>query len=192
MLGGRWGRVGAYALFGVLRAHDDRRIELTTPDLLNAAAAFVAFGALLRLRDDHRATRRAHAVVLGVALGVGALAKSFMVPWAVVCFATLARRDCVRAAFEPLVIAVVVWLVIRRVRGPSLLSHAAGRFTFGDTGRLTYAWYVNNQDAPSLGGVPPGARTARTEAILPGVGRHGRHAGTPIRCGPIRRAGTRR
>jgi hypothetical protein len=69
----------------------------------------------------------------------------------------------------------------------ALLTRQAGRFTFGDTGRLTYAWYVNGQDAPSLGGVPPGARTAATDAILPGVGATGVAPGTdPMWFDPAR------
>ena len=68
-----------------------------------------------------------------------------------------------------------------------MLTHRAGRFTFGDTGRLTYAWYVNRQDAPSAGGVPLGARTAATEAILPGVGATGPAPGTdPMWFDPAR------
>jgi hypothetical protein len=84
------------------------------------------------------------------------------------------------------VIAGVVWAAI--VAPWSLtLTRTAGRFTFGDTGRLTYAWYVNSQNAPSLGGVPIGARTARTDAILPGVGATGPAAGTdPMWFDPVR------
>ena len=179
MLAGPWGLAGVYVLFACF-ALTLTPLELTTPDLLSGAAVFVAFGALLRLRNNSpevHPTR--HAVALGVALGVGALAKSFMVPWAIVCFATLALAMRARG-FRPTVTSVgSSWLAIA---GPwvIVLSHSAGRFTFGDTGRLTYVWYVNKHDAPSIGGVPPGARTPKTEAILPGVG----VAGDTRRVGP--------
>lgn len=166
MLRGPWGLAAAYALFGFF-ALTMTPMELTTPDVLNAAAAFVAFGALLRLRDDPTHGVR-HAAVLGAALGVAALAKSFMIPWGVVCFATLlvATR---RAGLRTSAIAIGIWLVFV-VPWSLTLSAKAGRATFGDAGRLTYAWFVNGQDPPSVGGVPPGALTARTEMILPGSG----------------------
>jgi hypothetical protein len=85
--------------------------------------------------------------------------------------------------------AVIVWLIFV---GPwtVLLSRAAGRLTIGDTGRLTYAWFVNNRDAPSLGGAPMGARTARTEAILPRSGVTGDAPGTdPMWFDPERWSG---
>jgi hypothetical protein len=183
MLAGPWGLAGAYVLFACF-ALTMIPMELTTPDLLSGAAVFVAFGALLRLRDGGPHTTR-DAVALGAALGVGALAKSFMVPWAIACFATLALATRARG-FRATATSVVVWLA---VAGPwvIVLSYSAGRFTFGDTGRLTYIWYVNKHDAPSLGGVPPGARTARTEAILPGVGVVGDAPGTdPMWYDPAR------
>ena len=126
-----------------------------------------------------------NAVVLGVALGVGAFAKSFMVPWAAVCLFVLAvatRSRGIRASL----IAGVVWAVIV-APWAAVLTHRAGRFTFGDTGRLTYAWYVNKQDAPSAGGVPLGARTAATETILTGTGATGPAPGTdPMWFDPAR------
>jgi len=185
VLGGRWARAIAYGLF-ICVAFTLTPIELTTPDLLAAAATFAAFGALLRLRNSP--SEAAAAVVLGVSLGLGALAKSFMIQWAIVCFVALAMA-LRKSGLNSLVRAVVVWVVFV---GPwtALLSRAAGRLTFGDTGRLTYAWFVNNRDAPSLGGVPMGARTARTEAILPRSGVTGNAQGTdPMWFDPERWSG---
>ena len=58
--------------------------ELSTPDLLSGATMFDGVRRALRLRAGAEHETR-NAVVLGVALGVGAFAKSFMVPWAAVC-----------------------------------------------------------------------------------------------------------
>jgi hypothetical protein len=165
-LAGTWGAVTIYGLFGFF-ALIFIPLELTTPDGFNAAMAFLAFGALLRLVDDPARGVR-HAIVLGASLGVAALSKSFMVPWAVVVFATLllaTRRRGLRFT----AIAGAVWLVFV-LPWSYALSVKAGRPTFGDAGRLTYAWFVNGQDPPAIGGVPPGARTERTERILPGSG----------------------
>jgi hypothetical protein len=179
----RWGAAAAYAFFGVL-ALAMTPLELTTPDLLSDAAILVAFGALLRLREPARHSEpfgrlrslegrlreesAIPAVVLGLALGIGALTKSFLVPWAVVCLVTVGLM-LGRRGTRQIAIASGVWaaFVIPLSIG---LSIKAGRPTFGDAGRLTFAWYVNLKDPPSMGGVPPGARTPATEKILPGVG----------------------
>jgi len=182
-LAGPWGLAGAYLLFGLF-ALTMTPMELTTPDWLASAATFLAFGALIRLNDASTPHRR-HAVVLGVALGLGALAKSFLVPWALVCFVVVAIATRRRGAWIT-VIAVAVWAVFV-LPWSAVLSVAAGRPTFGDAGRLTFAWYVNEQDPPSLHGVPPDARRPSTEAILRGVGVTGYAPGTdPMWFDPAR------
>src|SRR5438045_4105544 len=75
------------AIFGILSLMMTP-LCLPTPDLIVSSAVFVAFGAMLRLRDEPTIVR--HAVTLGLALAIGALAKSFLVPWSVVVFALLA------------------------------------------------------------------------------------------------------
>ena len=183
ILGGPWGVSGAYLLFAFF-ALTMLPQELTTPDLLSGTTMFVVFGTLLRLREGSEHETR-DAVVLGIALGLGALAKSFMVPWAAVCLVVLAVAARSRG-FRAVLISGAVWAVIV-VPWTALLTREAGRFTFGDTGRLTYAWYVNHQEAPSFGGVPPGARAARTDAILPGAGMTGPAPGTdPMWYDPAR------
>jgi hypothetical protein len=182
-LGGVWARAACYALFTCV-AFTLTPLELTTPDLFAAAAVFAAFGALLRIRDPLSSDSRA-AVVLGMSLGVGGLAKSFLIPWAVVCIVVVVLAT--RRSRGTLTLAVVLpWLIIL-APWVAALSNKAGRLTFGDAGRLTYAWYVNNQNAPSLGGVPSGARTAVTDSILPGTGVTGDAPGTdPMWFDPAR------
>jgi len=183
LLAYRWAPVVVYVLFGCF-TFTMIPLELTTPDLLSGASVFLAFGAMLRLRaGSARSTR--DAIVLGLALGLGALAKSFMVPWAVVCFATLAFALGSRG-LRDLAISVGVWAVFV-VPWTAALSHRAGRLTFGDTGRLTYVWFVNQQDPPAIGGVPPGARTTRAGSLLSGVGVIGDAPGTdPMWYDPAR------
>ncbi len=183
ILGGRRALVAIYALFGFF-ALTMTPLALTTPDWLSGAAALVALGALLRAHRGTGSSMR-EAAVLGIALGIGALAKSFLVPWAVVClvvFAIVTRRS----GFRPLVTAIVAWAVFVAPL-TVVLSRRAGRLTFGDAGRLTYAWYVNQQDVPSLGIVPSGARRASADMILPGVGVTGPAPGTdPMWYDPAR------
>jgi hypothetical protein len=182
-LGGPWGLVAAYVLFGIF-ALTMTPMELTTPDWLASAATFLAFGALLRLNEGSARPLR-DALVLGVALGLGALAKSFLVPWAVVCFVVLAIATR-RRGLSITLIALGAWIVFV-LPWSAVLSIAAGRPTFGDAGRLTFAWYVNEQDPPSLHGVPIDARQPRTESILRGVGVTGYAPGTdPMWFDPAR------
>lgn len=182
-LGGPWGLVAAYVLFGIF-ALTMTPMELTTPDWLASAATFLAFGALLRLNEGSARPLR-DALVLGVALGLGALAKSFLVPWAVVCFVVLAIATR-RRGMSITLIALGAWMVFV-LPWSAVLSIAAGRPTFGDAGRLTFAWYVNEQDPPSLHGIPIDARQPRTESILRGVGVTGYAPGTdPMWFDPAR------
>ena len=183
ILGGTSGLIGAYTIFGFMTLTTLPQ-ELSTPDLLSATCMLGAFGALLRLKRGSAHETR-DAIILGLSLGFGALAKSFMVPWAVVCLGTLFLATRSRG-LRLSCIAAVLWAFIV-VPWTAVLSHSAGRLTFGDTGRLTYAWYVNGQNPPSLGGVPQGARTVRTDSILPGVGATGSAPGTdPMWFDPAR------
>lgn len=159
-----WGAVGAYAIFGSFTLMMTPLI-LPTPDLLVSAASFFVFGALLRLRHDMDVARAG--VVLGVALAAGSLAKSFVIPWAGVCIVTavLALRG---RAVRPALVATAVWL-IAVVPWTIGLSAKYGHLTFGDTGRLTYVWYVNRVESPSAKLMPHTSATPVTDSVLPGV-----------------------
>lgn len=183
ILGGMSGLIGAYGVFA-FTALTMVPLELTTPDVLSGTFMLAAFGALLRLKEGWGNEGR-HAAILGVSLGLGALTKSFLVPWAVVCLATLIIATRSRG-FRSTCVAAGLWAVIV-IPWIAVLTHAAGRFTFGDTGRLTYAWYVNGMEPPSLGGVALGARTRRIDSILPGAGATGPAPGTdPMWFDPAR------
>jgi hypothetical protein len=159
-----WGAIGAYAIFGVFTLMMTPLI-LPTPDLLVSAASFFVFGALLRLRYDMGVGRAG--VVLGIALAAGSLAKSFVIPWAGVCIVTafVALRG---RALRPAFLAAGVWLlaVLPWTIG---LSAKYGHVTFGDTGRLTYVWYVNRIESPSAKLMPHAAATPATDSVLRGI-----------------------
>jgi hypothetical protein len=158
-----WGLAGAYAVFGVLSVMMTP-LSLPTPDLLVSSACYAVFGALFRLHFGEGV--RQAAVMLGGALLVGSLAKSFIVPWAVVTLivALIAARDQRRAAL----LAAVIWLA-GVLPWSVALSAKTGHPTFGDTGRLTYAWYVNELQSPSSKVMPSGTSTPATDSILAGV-----------------------
>ena len=115
-----------------------------TPDLLVAALVLFVAGLVARLRRGARGTRIG--AVLGLLLGLAYLTKSAMlfVGGAFLVAAWLAaglKRGVLTVAVAAAVYAVVAgsWIAV--------LSVDAGRLTFGDTGRLNYAWMVNGVQA---------------------------------------------
>jgi hypothetical protein len=117
------------------------RIRTDTPDLCVAAAFFLASGIIIKMRRGDRRWRLS--VLLGIILGLGYLAKAIMFPLAFVfLFAALFGSGGKRLAWGRALLALAVFLVIS---APFVLalSRAKGRFTYGDAGRLNYAFYVN-------------------------------------------------
>jgi hypothetical protein len=159
-----WGTAGAYALFGAFTLMMTPLV-LPTPDLLVSAASFVVFGALLRLRYD--IAPRTSGIVLGLALAAGSLAKSFIVPWAAICIVT-ALVSLRGRSMKPAIVAAGIW-ILAVVPWTIGLSSKYGHLTFGDTGRLTYVWYVNRVETPSDKLMPRAAATPATDSVLRGI-----------------------
>jgi len=143
-----------------------------TPDLLVVCVVFLATAALLRIRTS--VASWGTFAILGVILGAGYLAKAAMFPIAFVFLVSafsLARSR--KRAELPILISTVTFVA---VTAPFLLalSQSKGRITFGDTGKLNYAWYVSGapksrhwQGQPSGTGVPvhPTRRVSDTEPL---------------------------
>lgn len=115
-------------------------VSMASPDLLSQTFLLLAAGLLLRMRT--RRTGWPVAALLGIVLGLGYLAKAAIFPVALLtlCVATawsVERRMGIRnglvagAAFVALSAPLVL-----------ALSRAQGHVTFGESGRLNYAWYV--------------------------------------------------
>jgi hypothetical protein len=84
------------------------------------------------------------------------------------------------------VFAIGAWALFA-VPWTGVLSARAGHFTTGEAGRLTYAWYVNSQEPPSLKLAPVGARVSDMDFFLPGIGITGDAPGTdPMWFDPAR------
>jgi len=106
-------------------------------DMLVAACFYAVLGLLLRARDAETASS-VTPILLGVTLAAGYYSKAVMFPLG-------------------LVMLLISWIVLRWRRAliaacvfgllsaPLIagVSRATGHLTFGDTGRLNYAWYVN-------------------------------------------------
>lgn len=117
------------------------RVWTMSPDMLVMAAVLLAGGFLLRIRARPRAWWPV--VGLGVALGFGYMAKAAMFPLAFVFLAGAAGYlGLSRAGGARLLVAFLLFAVLA---SPYLvtLSLQKERFTFGDSGHLNYARYVN-------------------------------------------------
>ena len=159
-----WGRVGAYALFGALTLSMSPP-SLTTPDLLVNATCFAAFASILRLE---RRTSTGNACLLGVSLGLGVLAKSFMLPFSLLVLGLLAVR--LRAGgMRTLAMAAGAWLLLT-APWVAAMSHSAGHLTIGDTGRLNYLWFVDGEQPPNGADLPIAALAAANSQVVPGLG----------------------
>jgi hypothetical protein len=183
VLHSRWGVMGAYVVFGTL-AVGMLPTDLPTPDLLVAIAVFVAFGATLRLHAGDRP--RLHAAIIGVALGMGMLAKAFLIPWSVVFLTAHGVATVRRWGAKPIAIAVAVaavmiapWCV--------LVSQRVGHPSVGETGPLNYVWNVNDEESPAYGFVPSHAGSADVRAAFGGAAVTDSAPGTnPVWLDPVR------
>ncbi len=146
-------RVIAYGLFlwsSLILIH----VWTANADMLVAASLYAALGLLLRAHKTKTATILA-SVILGVTLAAGYYSKAVMFPLSLavllIAWIILPWRRALIAAF-----------VFGLLSAPLIvgLSKARGHLTFGDTGRLNYAWYVNRvasrwwQGGPANAGQP--------------------------------------
>ena len=134
-------------------------IQYPGPDLCVAAFVYLASGILLRIRMG--SVSWPTFVLLGAVLGFGYLAKTVMFLLAFIFLGvSLLLVGNLRRAIPLVLIAFIVFLA---VSGPFIvvLSKTKGEPTFGLTGKLNYAWFINGvtkwrfwQGEPSGSGTP--------------------------------------
>jgi hypothetical protein len=111
-----------------------------TPDMSTAALVYLACGILLRMQIRPDGWSRFAA--LGAVLGLGYLSKAALFPLAFVFLAAaVPLRRGPRQAFSRLSLVLLVFAI---TAGPyvTALSSAKGRFTYGEAGKLSYAFWV--------------------------------------------------
>jgi hypothetical protein len=121
-------------------------IEFISPDLLLSAWVFLFAGLLLQLRTEVSYARFA---ALGFVLGAAYLTKGAMFPLSIVFLGIALFAGKLTM---PRVVGVVLATVLfALVAAPLvlLLSRAKERLTFGDTGKLAYAWKVSPGASPA-------------------------------------------
>jgi 4-amino-4-deoxy-L-arabinose transferase-like glycosyltransferase len=117
-------------------------VGLVTPDQFVAAVMYLVAALLLRMR--RKDSSWAWYAMLGIFLGVGYLTKAALFPLGLVSLtATLfvATRQSAGARIRRTLVTACLFAL---VASPLVivLSRSKGRFTFGDTGQLNYAGFV--------------------------------------------------
>jgi hypothetical protein len=132
-------------------------VTVTSPDMFLAAFVFLASGILLRIAAG--SVGWATFVGFGVALGLGYYAKAPLFPLSFVFLVMgviagwKARAPLRRSLLAVLTFALVVTPLV------TLLSIDKHRLTFGDSGKLNYAWYVEGATYRHWQGDPLGAHS---------------------------------
>ncbi len=132
-------------------------IDSVTPDMCASAVVYIAAGLLLKIRRG--AGSAGVFVLLGVVLGFGYLAKAAMLPLGFLFLASAAvAAGGIRTHVRRLILSLGAFLV---VAAPFVvaLSLTKGRFTFGDSGKLNYGWWVSGLPFNDWRGDPPGSGT---------------------------------
>lgn len=135
-------------------------VLLVNPDLLVAACVLLSAGLLMRIEMEERSVHGLY-IWLGLCLGVGYLTKAILFPMAFVFLGAMiyVSRRHMRKRYGYMALALLVFAGIATPQ-IALLSHAKGRLTFSDTGKLNLAWfnyhlpYRNWQGLPAGTGLP--------------------------------------
>ena len=136
----------------VFAAQRELSMGKVRPDALLQACLLFALAALLH----HLATSHLrYAALMGIALGFGYLAKSFAFVFTFVCILALIafRKFWLRHFVGQITAAaLIVAACFAVIAGPYIgaLSHQRGRFDFGDSGSLNYAWFVGGTEKMHL------------------------------------------
>ena len=147
-LDGESGSIKALVCFGYsvfVLSNMNRTMWYVTPDMLLQGLVYLSAACALRLFLQDGSWK--HSVALGLALGAGYWAKAAMCPSAILLILVLFFHPPKgRPGRGHAVIALACFCLAAAPLVLSL-SHEKHRFTFGDTAKLAYAWFVN--------GIPP-------------------------------------
>jgi hypothetical protein len=121
-------------------------IWAVTPDMLMAGIVYLAGAILVRMRMQAQNLRIS--ALLGFTLGIGYLVKTIMLPVSFLFLgALLFLGSSARKSFTRFLVALLVFILIA---SPyiALISLAKGRFTYGESGTITYLRHVNQVTFP--------------------------------------------
>ena len=128
-----------------------------TPDMLVAGMVYLAMGLILRIQT--RNDSWLNFIFLGTVLGFGYLAKTIMLPAALIFFMVciFSIKGSIKSYSKVLVSVLIFLLIITPLI--SALSIKKGYFTFGETGKLNRAFTFQDVPARYWQGEPDGTGT---------------------------------
>lgn len=122
------------------------RVRLLNPDMLVFAVVLTCMGIILWIRERPESYSR-H-VILGAAIGIGYLVKSFFFPFAPIWLAVAGYcSESLRKAIPRICVAVLAMAVVSAPLIGSLSSRL-GRFSYGELGRHIYAKFISGKGEP--------------------------------------------
>jgi hypothetical protein len=136
----------------VISAQRELSLGKVRPDALLQALLLFALAALLK----HLATNHLrYAALMGLSLGLAYLTKSFAFLFTFLCVLALIAFRIIWQRSAPtraVAAGLLVLLCFTIVAGPYIaaLSKQKGRFDFGDSGSLNYAWFVSGTEKMHL------------------------------------------
>ena len=122
-------------------------VNLITPDLCVAAIVFAAAGIGCKLCSPDSTWK--NYLALGCVLGLGYYAKAAMFPLGFAFLASLLLYSKSSGLSRPKVLFSTLVFLLISAPLMTTLSARSGRLSFGEAGRLTYFWYVNQ--LPTIG-----------------------------------------
>ena len=135
-----------YSFFLVLNLN--QTLWYATPDMLLQSMVYLSAAGALRLFLPGASWR--HSAALGLILGAGYLAKAAMFPAALLLLAVLFLKPPKDGLGRRHVACALACFCVAAAPLVLSLSHEKHRFTFGDSGKLNYAWFVGG--VPHYGG----------------------------------------
>jgi hypothetical protein len=140
-------------------------LALVSPDLLVAAVVLVASGMLLRFASGRMATMQA--ALMGVVLGIGYLAKTVMLPFAVVVMMTMLAVAWRQHGRKWMIGVTLLGFLVISVPFIAALSWNEHHLTFGESAKINHAWYVNRVSSGPVYYHWQGDRSGYTHALHP-------------------------
>jgi hypothetical protein len=144
----------AYTLLFV--SNLDISLWFVGPNVLMAASVYLA--AALCVRLSLPGTRAIHYISLGLVFAFGYAVKAALFPLELILIGILFLQPLNRAGFRRGLVVTALAFLVGASPLIAILSYTKGRLTFGDSGNLAYAWYVNSVPRSILweGNLPEG------------------------------------
>jgi hypothetical protein len=119
-------------------------VEMASPDLLVATAVLLIASELLKL-ENREQQRTAIFFRLGFLFALGFYSKNILFYFGIFVLAALTIRESRFRRFTGPIIALLVFCVLISPY-VTALSHILGHLSFGESGRLNYAWFVDGTE----------------------------------------------